>query len=336
MAVEITPPQLQSEIEKELTACIGASSDPRYAEYEAMFTYQMDWELPAHDSRGKRVRPLLVLLTTHAAGGDWHQALPAAASLELMHNFSLIHDDIQDQSTSRRGKPTTWVKWGEPLAINAGDAMLTLSSLSLQRLLSDFPANIVNKVSEITHTACLQLTRGQFLDISFESRVSVSLDDYWEMISGKTCSLLAAALEIGGLLGGADETQCALLHQCGLALGKAYQVQDDWFGIWGNDDLTGKSSHSDLLARKKSYPILAGLAKGRSFYAAWSKIVEITPREIPALVSALEEDGIKAKTEAQMETLYRQTQTLLTSVNCETRRVAPLIALLDKLMKRVQ
>jgi len=105
LAVEITPPQLQSEIEKELTACIGVSSDPRYAEYEAMFTYQMDWELPAHDSRGKRVRPLLVLLTTHAAGGDWHQALPAAASLELMHNFSLIHDDIQDQSTSRRGKP---------------------------------------------------------------------------------------------------------------------------------------------------------------------------------------------------------------------------------------
>jgi len=148
--------------------------------------------------------------------------------------------------------------------------MLTLSSLSLQRLLSDFPANIVNKVSEITHTACLQLTRGQFLDISFESRVSVSLDDYWEMISGKTCSLLAAALEIGGLLGGADETQCALLHQCGLALGKAYQVQDDWFGIW-EMMISPASPAIQTCWRGKVLSHSGRLAKGRSFYAAWSK-----------------------------------------------------------------
>ena len=156
MAELIDITQLQAAIEKELISCIGASKEKRYADYEAIFTYQMDWENKPQSSRGKRVRPLLLLLATHAVGGKWGDALPAAASLELMHNFSLIHDDIQDQSYSRRGKPTVWVKWGEPLAINAGDALLSLSSLALQRLNGSFPAPVVNQVSALTHSACFK------------------------------------------------------------------------------------------------------------------------------------------------------------------------------------
>ena len=327
---------IQNEIEKELAACIGFSNDQRYTEYEAIFTYQMDWENDPYTKRGKRVRPFLLLLTTHAVGGVWQRALPAAASLELMHNFSLIHDDIQDQSDSRRGKPTIWVKWGEPLAINGGDAMLTLSSLALQRLLALYPAPLVAEVAAITQTACLNLTRGQFLDISFETRQSVGLDDYWEMISGKTCALLAASMEIGAILGGTEAAQCAVFHNCGLSLGKAYQVQDDWLGIWGNDALTGKSNQSDLMARKKSYPILLGLAKEGAFSDLWSRTQEITPVQIPALVQALEADGVKAETEAQMDLLYRQTITLLDSLPYSAVRMLPLRTHLNKLMNRAQ
>ena len=112
--------KIQSAVEEELAKCILHSENKFYSDYEEMFAYQMDWDENPHGSRGKRVRPLLVLLTTHAVGGDWRKALPAAASLELMHNFSLIHDDIQDKSPTRRGKPTIWVNWGEALAINAG------------------------------------------------------------------------------------------------------------------------------------------------------------------------------------------------------------------------
>jgi Geranylgeranyl pyrophosphate synthase len=327
---------LQAQIEKELKTCIDASPDPRYREYEAMFSYQMDWEPDFAGARGKRVRPMLLLLTTHAVGGDWNQALPAAASLELMHNFSLIHDDIQDQSPTRRGKATMWVKWGIPLAINAGDAMLSLSTLAMQRLNADYPAPVVNRVSTLAQKACRALTRGQFLDISFESQSETSLNDYWEMIGGKTCSLLAAALEIGAILGGAAERQRASLYTCGYSLGQAYQVQDDWLGIWGDDALLGKSTQSDLLARKKSYPILLGLEKKKQFYALWQKLEKIEAQSIPALVEALEADGVKEETEAQMEKLYQQTLNAFSAAACAPARSDALFSLLKKLTNRSQ
>lgn len=336
MTDSVDIPLLQNEIEKELASCIDASTDPRFTDYEAMFTYQMDWESGFQGSRGKRVRPLLVLLSTYSIGGDWRKALPAAASLELMHNFSLIHDDIQDQSLTRRGKPTLWINWGQALAINAGDAMLALSSLALQRLNAEFTPEIVNQAAALTHNACRSLTRGQFLDISFESRFEVSLDDYWQMVGGKTSALLSAALEIGALLGGASPTQCLAMRSCGFILGSAYQVQDDWLGIWGENALLGKSTQSDLLARKKSYPILSGLAKRQSFYTLWSKPGEILKEDIPALVRALTEDGVKEETEAQMEILYRQTLTALNSADCFPEYLPPLQGLLNKLMNRFQ
>ena len=327
---------LQTAVEEELTACIVHSENRSYSDYEAMFTYQMDWEDPFHGSRGKRVRPLLLLLTTHAVGGDWRKALPAAASLELMHNFSLIHDDIQDKSPTRRGKPTVWVKWGEPLAINAGDAMLTLSALALRRLNTHFSSAEVMQISNITHSACLNLTRGQFLDISFESRAAVSLEEYLEMINGKTCALLAAALEIGARLGGANEKDCLNLQNCGSLLGQAYQIQDDWLGIWGDDALTGKSNQSDLITRKKTFPILSGLAKKQSFFKIWSKNDTITPMQISMLVKALESDGVKAETEAKMESLYSHTQTVLNSLDFPEEQMSPLRSLINRLMNRAQ
>jgi geranylgeranyl diphosphate synthase type I len=329
-------PVVQNAIEEELKECIHYSQNNAYKLYEEMFTYQMDWEISSHTARGKRVRPLLLLSATYAAGGEWQKALPAAASLELMHNFSLIHDDIQDQSTTRRGKDTIWVKWGQPQAINSGDAMLTLSSLAVHRLSISFPADLVLHVDDCIHSACLELTRGQFLDISFETREIVSVEEYTQMIQGKTCALLSAALEIGGILAGVNQKNQALLSQCGNLLGQAYQVQDDWLGIWGNDALTGKSTQSDLLTRKKTYPILLGLSKKAHFSRLWNEISLIQPNNIPEMIRALEDDGVKSETEYRMQILYNQTQDTLNSLSLNPSRISPLRNLIDKLVKRVQ
>jgi geranylgeranyl diphosphate synthase type I len=229
-----------------------------------------------------------------------------------------------------------WVKWGTPLALNAGDGMLALSLLAVQRLGADYPPAVVNRVATLMLKACQALTRGQFLDISFESRSEVSLNDYWEMIGGKTCSLLAAALEIGAILGNAEERQRTAMYTCGYSLGQAYQVQDDWLGIWGDDALLGKSTQSDLMTRKKSYPILLGLEKKKTFYALWNKLNEIDAETIPELVSALDTDGVKEETEAQMEKLYRQTLNAFSASACLPARSAALLTLLNKLTARSQ
>jgi geranylgeranyl pyrophosphate synthase len=156
------------------------------------------------------------------------------------------------------------------------------------------------------------------------------------MITGKTCALLSAALEIGARLGGASENNCLALYDCGCLLGQAYQIQDDWLGIWGDDALTGKSNQSDLITRKKTFPILSGLAKKRTFFEIWSKIAIITPEQIHLLVETLENDGIKAETEAKMASLYLQTQTVLDSLNYPEDRMNPLRSLINKLMNRAQ
>lgn len=336
MTDNIDLPSIQSAIEQELKECVLHSEDKRYAEYEAMFYYQMDWDVDSAASRGKRVRPLLLLLTVYAAGGDWQNALPAASSLELMHNFSLIHDDIQDKSYTRRGKDTIWVKWGEAQAINCGDALLTLSSLAVHRLIQSCTSDSVLHVDDLIHTACLNLTRGQYLDMSFESKTEVSVDDYFQMISGKTCALLSAALEIGGYLAGTSASNQSLLNKCGSLLGQAYQVQDDWLGIWGDDALTGKSTQSDLLEKKKSYPILLGLEKKQSFYNNWSKKEKISREDIPILISNLEKDGVKHETELLMEALYQQTQAALDQLNFSENRLTPMRDLVKKLVHRNQ
>ena len=137
----------------------------------------------------------------------WQSALPAAAAVELVHNFSLVHDDIQDNSDKRRGRPTTWVKWGVPMAINVGDALFVMSNQAIIDLKENYPAEIVVKAAEILHNTCLDLTRGQFLDMSYEERMDLTVEDYWPMVSGKTAALLSACCHIGSLLGGADEVK---------------------------------------------------------------------------------------------------------------------------------
>jgi geranylgeranyl diphosphate synthase type I len=234
-------------------------------EYYAMLEYHLGWA-SSSATTGKRVRPLLCLLCAASAGGDWRQALPLGAALELIHNFSLIHDDIQDNSPLRRGRPTVWQKWGQAQAINAGDAMFTLAYLAPQRLLTlgVSPAVAMHALAELNFT-CLELTQGQHLDMTFEQRPVVTAPEYLAMIEKKTAVLIAASTFLGASLTSAPAGRLDHYYAYGWNLGLAYQLQDDLLGIWGDPAVTGKSAASDLEQRKKSLPVVYGLEHSSSF-----------------------------------------------------------------------
>lgn len=231
-----------------------------------MLRYALGWvdenNQPYHHLTGKRIRPILLLLCSEATGGSWHSALPAAAAIELLHNFSLLHDDIQDDSPLRHNRPTVWKLWGRPNAINAGDALFTLAYCALEKLsLARVDPQIVLDIWHIFNQTTLELTRGQHLDMQFEKQSNVSVDDYLSMIQGKSAALIATSAQIGALITSGDKTLAAHYAHFGLNLGMAFQVRDDILGIWGDPNVTGKSAATDILSRKKSLPVLHGLAK---------------------------------------------------------------------------
>ncbi len=284
--------ELLTAIEAELQKQVSRLDAPRTKPFHEMLTYHMGWtgEGAGPEATGKRIRPLLVLLTSSACGANWQFALPAAAAIELVHNFSLVHDDIQDNSPKRRGRDTAWVKWGAPMAINAGDALFVMSSQAIVDLKSGYPAETVMKASEILHNTCLDLTRGQYLDMSYEERNDLGVEDYWHMISGKTSALIAACCHIGALLGGADDEKQEVYRSFGHYLGLAFQVQDDILGIWGDEQVTGKSVASDLVEGKNSLPVLAGLDKKGKFAERW-KQGPIQPEEVGEVSRLLASEG---------------------------------------------
>jgi geranylgeranyl diphosphate synthase type I len=289
---------LLSSIELELQKQISRLDQPRTRSFHQMLTYHMGWtgDGAGPEAMGKRVRPLLVLLCTAASGGvkggdeAWRPALPAAAAVELVHNFSLVHDDIQDNSPKRRGRDTIWVKWGAPMAINVGDALFVISNQAVIDLKENHPAETVVKAAEILHHTCLDLTRGQFLDMSFEQRTDLTIEDYWPMIAGKTAALLSACCHIGSLLGGADEGKQDSYRSFGHYLGLAFQAQDDILGIWGDEAVTGKSAASDLVEGKNSLPVLAGLSVGKKFAERWKR-GSIQPGEVEEVAKLLAAEG---------------------------------------------
>ncbi len=286
--------QMLPAIEAELQRQVARLDQPRTRPFHEMLTYHMGWtgEGAGSEATGKRIRPLLVLLTTAGCGRlsseveTWKFALPAAAAVELVHNFSLVHDDVQDNSEKRRGRPTVWVKWGVPMAINVGDALFVQSNQAIIDLAKHYPAETVVKAARILHDTCLELTRGQHMDMSYEGRRDLQLEDYWPMIGGKTAALLAGCTSIGAVLGGADEPTLEAYRSFGHYLGLAFQVQDDLLGIWGNEALTGKSAASDLVEGKNSLPVLVGLGKKGKFAERWAQ-GPIKPDEVEEVARLL-------------------------------------------------
>ena len=292
-------------IEAELKLVVSTPENVGFPELREMLVYHMGWEGEGAgaEAQGKRIRPLLVLLSAQAAGQEWRRALPAAAAVELLHNFSLIHDDIQDHSEMRRGRPTVWKKWGIAQAINAGDVMYTLAFWALQRLEETTTAQTVLEASRCLQLVCLRLTEGQYLDLSYETRAELTLNDYWPMIQGKTSALLGGCAELGALTAGASSAQRAYFREFGIKLGLAFQVLDDWLGIWGEAALTGKSTESDLVSGKKSLPVLFALEQ-RAEFAKRRQAGPIRAQDVAEAARLLKMDGAEAYT---LETAARLT-----------------------------
>ena len=315
------------EIETELQNRVAQLDAKRTQPFHEMLTYHMGWtgEGAGREAAGKRIRPLTVLLAAASRGADFKTALPAAAAVELVHNFSLVHDDVQDKSDKRRGRPTVWTKWGVPMAINVGDALFVISNQTVIDLIKTYPAEITLRAAVILHDTCLDLTRGQFLDMTYEKRTDLTVDDYFPMIDGKTSALIAACTHIGSLLGGADEARQESYRQFGHHLGLAFQIEDDILGVWGDESLTGKSASSDLVEGKNSLPILYGIGKQGAFANRWKQGV-ITAGEVKEVAEQLEKEGAKAYAE---ESAARETQRALQHLEAASPRGTAGAALLD-------
>lgn len=235
--------------------------------------YHLGWVdadfIPTRSHPGKLLRPTLLLLA-YEASGAWgkaqekgsdstdylRRALPAAAAVELTHNFTLIHDDIEDGDAERRHRATLWTLWGVPQAINTGDGLFALSRLVLWNVLAEgVESDIAVRLGAILDRTCLVIAEGQYLDISFEHRQDSSVSMYLDMISRKTAALMAAAAEMGALLGTRDRETITRLRDFGYAMGVAFQVRDDLLGVWTTEEL-GKTAAGDIYRRKKSLPIL--------------------------------------------------------------------------------
>ena len=234
--------------------------------FYGMMHYHMGWVdedlLPLELNGGKRIRPFLCLLACAAAGGDWKQAVPAAASIEIIHNFSLVHDDIQDVSPTRRGRPTVWKLWGANQAINIGDTMFALAHIAMERMRTrGVKDSITLRAIRMLDDTCIALTKGQYFDMQFEERDDVSVDDYLSMINGKTAALLSLSTELGAVVSGSEPEISDHFAAFGRDLGLAFQIRDDILGIWGDETLIGKSAATDIETRKKSLPVLYGLSK---------------------------------------------------------------------------
>ncbi|MDO8568452.1 MAG: polyprenyl synthetase family protein [Dehalococcoidales bacterium] len=250
----------RSDIDAELKSVLDGRRLPLYD----MMRYHLGWNdergNPQPCPGGKALRPTLCLLACDAVGGDYRKALPAAAALEFVHNFSLIHDDIQDDDKERRHRPTVWSIWGKPQAINAGSAMHILANASLSRLgAGGIPLDKQVRAQQIIDSSCLSLIEGQYLDISFETRLDITTGDYLDMVGKKTAALIAASLEVGALLGTDDPSTIEKICCIGWNIGLAFQIKDDILGIWGDAQHTGKTAYGDIIRKKKSFPVIYAL-----------------------------------------------------------------------------
>lgn len=324
-------------IEADLRAVL-APPDGRLDPYHIMMHYHMGWVdvqgQPVDFDRGKRIRPVMAILSAEACGGQPEQARPAAAALELIHNFSLLHDDIQDRSPSRRGRATVWTLWGEAQAINAGDAMFTLAHLAIARLgVSLDAARKIELLTTLDETS-LALTLGQHRDMSFEQREQVAAVEYLQMIEGKTAALTAACAEMGAISAGASAQQRAEFRAFGHGLGMAFQVRDDILDIWGDPALTGKQAAIDIWQRKKSYPVLVGMERSlelREHYADSSPFDEVRVRRIIKLL-----DEVGAREEAMRVVREHSAQTVahLQAAHPQGEAGQALAELVDLLLER--
>jgi geranylgeranyl diphosphate synthase, type I len=273
------------------------------------------------NAAGKRIRPLVMALVARSLCGEYRHVLPAGVALELIHNFTLVHDDIMDNSDTRRGRPTLWTRYGIAQAIDTGDGLFSLGIISSLRLGEHVSAEKALLATQELIQACLDTVEGQALDISFEQRLDVSPEEYLKMISLKTGRFIEIATRIGALLSTDEAAIIEHYSDFGKYLGLAFQIWDDYLGIWGDPEIVGKSSTSDIEQKKKSYPITYAFAHAE---AAQQKRLEfvysqssLNEQDVAEVLGVLEEVDAREKTKALVEDYFGKAMAALDAVALE-------------------
>ena len=296
-----------------------------------MARYTLGW-IDQHgqpaQAAGKRARPALCMLGASAISDDpsaHARALHGAAAVEFVHNFSLVHDDIQDQDEQRRGRPTVWTIWGVSQAINAGDAVRELADLALLRAReAGATAEAILNAAARLNSATLRMIEGQYLDLTFEQRLDVELEEYLQMVERKTGAMMGVSLAIGATLAGASAQQADALQLAGQRLGRCFQIRDDWLGVWGDAAALGKSTDSDIRRKKKAYPVLwtlrnAPVGVRDALLEAW-RLDELSDADVSAVHSLLDESGASEAANEAAEREYEAFRSAL--LDCRPRAQA--------------
>jgi geranylgeranyl diphosphate synthase type I len=261
------------------------------------------------DALGKLLRPALVLLTAEDLGGRLEDAVPAAVGLELVHEFSLIHDDVQDRDATRRGRPSVWSIWGVAEAINAGDLMQALAVRTALRAGPE-PARLLVE-------ATAEMIEGQSMDLDFEDRF-VSPEEVLAMIDRKTGALFRCAFELGGVCAGAGADLIELLRSLGRSIGRAFQIRDDLLGIWGDGEVTGKPVGSDVRRRKKSYPLALGASRAAGGERVRLEAIyardDLEDGDVVWVVALLDRLGVRARAAAAVDAYVAEAKSAVAAV----------------------
>jgi geranylgeranyl diphosphate synthase type I len=296
--------QLLADTETEILRVVG-DRDPSTAGVYEMIRYHLGLDGSA-GPRGKRMRPLLGLLAYASIAGEHARALPGAAAVELGHNFSLVHDDIEDGDVERRHRATLWALHGVPQAINTGDLIFSLSRVALHRLTDlGFSDAKVLRLMRLYDETCVMLCEGQYIDIAASaSDEPMTVDLYFDMIGRKTAALISASIEAGALLATDDEAVIAGYRRFGWALGLAFQLNDDLLGIWGQEQKTGKVP-TDVARHKKTLPVMYAFQhagpEDRDRLAQLYALPEPGDEQIAEVVAILERSGAQDFTRAEAQ-----------------------------------
>ncbi|MBV9271133.1 MAG: polyprenyl synthetase family protein [Candidatus Eremiobacteraeota bacterium] len=265
-----------------------------------MLAYHFGYGEHSEVRRGKRLRPRLLLDVVENEGGILEDALDAAAAIEILHNYSLVHDDIEDHDRLRHGRETLWARYGVPQAVNAGDAMCALAFLELTRAHDSLPAERCVNLVRVLHAAHLEMCDGQSLDLSFEAEPLVLVRGYERMIAGKTSALFGAACEMGAICAGTDSAARKRYRAVGRAFGMAFQIHDDVLGIWGSTEATGKTAANDLVRRKWTFPVAWALSATEASPAQRFKVANayvsgssLDAKQVASVIEALDEMGAR-------------------------------------------
>ncbi|MBQ8493343.1 MAG: polyprenyl synthetase family protein [Alistipes sp.] len=283
---------------------------------------------------GKRLRPVLLLITTEAFGGSIEEAMPAAMAVEVFHNFTLLHDDIMDNAAVRRGKPSVFAKWGQNVALLSGDAMLITAYKHLARVES----KCLSRVMHLFNDMALEVCEGQQYDMDFETKDRVSVVDYIQMIERKTSALLSGSATIGATLAGASDEDTKKIYRFATELGLAFQLQDDMLDSYG-DEALGKKIGGDILEGKQTYLMVQAMSHAtdeeREVLRTTHKRDDLSDAEKISTVRALYDKlDVKRATEQQIELRFERALTVLESLSIGAERVVRLQEFARNLMGR--